>query len=133
MRTAVLAAIGFGTMVATFGACAPSYAPKSERITYQAAPVRRTGNTLGRVELTSVDVGRNAYDVVMFLRPSFLRGHNGTPTLAINGVLVGTATYLSSMSVDEIEEVKLLNGLDATTMFGARHNGSVLVVTTRRR
>ena len=132
MRTAVLAAIGFGTMVATFGACAPTYAPKSERLVYHQA-VRRTGSTLGRIELTSVDVGRNAYDVVMFLRPSFLRGHNGTPSLAINGVLVGTATYLSSMSVDEIEEVKLLNGLDATTMFGARYNGSVLVVTTRRR
>jgi hypothetical protein len=131
MNVAVRAIVGLGALVAAMGACAPSYTNHAGRSEYKL--VHKSGNTLGKLEMTSVNVGRNAYDVVNFLRPQFFNGRNGVPTLAVNGVLVGPATYLSTMTVNEIEEVKMLNGLDATTLFGARHTGAVLMVTTRRR
>jgi hypothetical protein len=115
----------------TAAACAPGARSGSDPLAMRT--VHSSPMMITRTEILAQKTGRNLFDVVLRLRPSFLRGRYGLPTVALDGVLVGNASYLSNVSPDEVESVQLLDGLDATTRFGARHNGAVLVVRTRPR
>ena len=131
MKAAGSRAVLVGAFALVLGACASGFESASEMSRLQgrqASPFRIT-----RVDLAQADQGRNLFDVISMLRPQFLRGRYGIPTVALNGVIVGPATYLTNLMPGEVDSIELLNGLDATTRFGARHTGAVLVVTSRAR
>jgi hypothetical protein len=54
-------------------------------------------------------------------------------SVALDGVLVGTTEYLRSLPSSSVREVRLIEGPDATMLFGTRHTGAVLLVSTRTR
>lgn len=129
--SALRSALCLGALTVTAAACATATRPGIDPLA--AKTIQSSRSVLTRSEILAQDTGRNLFDVVLRLRPRFLRGRYGLPTLAVNGVLMGNASFLSSISPFEVESIQLLDALDATTQFGSRHNGSVLLVTTRPR
>jgi hypothetical protein len=127
MQSAPLFIIAFAAIV---GGCASSAAP-STSAALQSRIVRSSPNTLTKTELVANDQGRDLYETLRALRPTFLFSQGSAPTVAINGVLVGPTSILRTINVNEVTSVRLLNGLDATTRYGAQHTGAVLLVELR--
>ena len=75
----------------------------------------------------------SAYDAVETLRPNFLYSRGAEPTVYVNGQLYGSLATLRHLSIDEIEEMRLLTGPQATKAFGTAHTGAIVHVILRGR
>ena len=85
---------------------------------------------------------QSAYDIVAFRRPEWLvargmyplmDGRVETPTVYLDGVRYGNCEALKTITAMDVGEVRYLDGLDATTRFGAGNRSGAILVTTRRR
>lgn len=80
----------------------------------------------------------DAYEVVSRTRPEFLREKQlsgRTRVYAVvymNGVRSGGPGMLRNVRSGEVEEIRFVNGMDATTRYGTDHSGGVIEVTTRQ-
>lgn len=105
----------------------------------QGTRERRDRDHITRDEIARVQVG-TAYEVVETLRPQYLRSRGMGSTTAppeyavvyIDGVRAGGLDQLRRVSRDSLEEIRYINGSDATTRFGTGHGGGAILVTTRR-
>jgi outer membrane cobalamin receptor len=82
----------------------------------------------------------DAYDVVQRIRPEFLR-QRGASSIAggaqlavvyVDGVRRGGPEALRSLRATEVEEIRFVNGTDATTRYGTDHGGGAIEVKSRR-
>jgi hypothetical protein len=86
--------------------------------------------------------GRNENDalaLVRALRPAWLRGARGASSNAEaapvvvyrDGVKMGNASELRSISTVQIREIRYLDAMAATQRFGMDHAGGAILVTTQ--
>ena len=73
------------------------------------------------------------YEAVLDARPDVLRYRNTSPTVYLDGRLLGAIDALQRIPLASVQEVRLLSHTEATFRYGRSHSGTVLEVTTRRR
>ncbi|MDQ7054782.1 MAG: hypothetical protein Q9P14_18540 [candidate division KSB1 bacterium] len=81
---------------------------------------------------------RNAYDVIKYLRPTFLKVRGTTsgvaqagstePVVYVNNVRCGGPRALRNIFVEQIVEIRYLRPGDATMRFGLGHAGGAILV-----
>jgi hypothetical protein len=90
-------------------------------------------------EMANVQVS-NAFELIQRLRPEFLRSRGSqsmrspqglTPVVYVDGVRQGDTSMLQRLPKESIQEIRYLNGRDATTQYGTDHGGGALLVRTR--
>jgi outer membrane cobalamin receptor len=100
----------------------------------------RQRNVISQQEIAESNM-TTAYEIVESLRPEYLRSRgtasmrSQTPETAvvyIDGVRAGGLDALRQVSRDLLQEIRFLNGSDATTMYGTGHGGGAIQVITRR-
>jgi hypothetical protein len=83
-------------------------------------------------ELATVSA-TTAYEVVLQLRPGFLRRIPGTePVVYIDGLAAGSTSTLSMIPVRVIAEIRYMRPSETMVDHGSVHPGGVIVVRTRR-
>jgi hypothetical protein len=105
----------------------------------------RDGAGRRRDTITVEEIGRlqvaNGFEVVQQLRPEYLRTRGvqsmqaaGTQAAVVyvDGVRQGGPEALRQIPRESIQEIRYLNGSDATTQFGTNHGGGAILVRTRR-
>jgi hypothetical protein len=73
------------------------------------------------------------YEAVLDARPDVLRYRNTSPTVYLDGRLLGAIDVLQRIPLASVQEVRLLSRTEASFRYGRSHTGTVLEVTTRRR
>src|SRR5262245_10051835 len=96
----------------------------SSSSTTSSTTPRPSRDVITRAQIEEMPV-QNAYEVVQRLRPEYLREQRGvsslrvtTPLLAVvyvDGVRRGRPDTLRELRPSEIEEIRFMNGTDATT------------------
>jgi hypothetical protein len=86
--------------------------------------------------------GATAYEVIQYLRPSFLTYRGETsfnrsksqpfPVVYVDGQEFGPISTLGTIPADQIAAIRLYRSWDATTTFGMGNMGGVIAITTRR-
>lgn len=92
-----------------------------------------------RAELQSV-AASDAYEAIQSLRSRWLRSRaartpndpNPEPVVYVDGTQRGGLQELRSVSVQDIETIRFVNGRDATTRWGTGHHAGVIDIRTRR-
>jgi hypothetical protein len=119
-----------GLALIAASACAPA-------ATTSVSPVRRSAalpaTVLTQRELSRYEGASDLYSAIRTLNPNLLFHRGSVVSVALDGVLVGTTEYLRSLPSSSVREVRLIEGPDATMLFGTRHTGAVLLVSTRTR
>ena len=118
--------------------------PRSVRIaclglaTLSARPVRAQQQKIRhrRDVITAEEIATRpelgtAYEVIRNLRPAW-RSRAGMLMVYRDGVLIGGTDELRDITADQIKELRLLSGPDATTKYGTGNtNGAIEVITKR--
>jgi len=94
---------------------------------FASAPV------LTEQQLANTSQTGSLYDAVLDARPDILRYRNTSPTVYLDGRLLGAIDLLQRIPLASVQEVRLLSRTEATFRYGRSHTGTVLEVTTRRR
>ena len=103
----------------------------------EAPRLRRDIITRGQIEEMNAT---DAFDVVQRVRPEFLRqrgqssitGGEQLAVVYVDGVRRGGPEILRSLRTNEVEEIRFVNGTDATTRYGTDHGGGAIEVKSRR-
>jgi len=105
----------------------------------QEGPARRR-DVISAQEISGLQVA-SGYEVVQQLRPEYLRtrGVQSMQTAStqlavvyVDGVRHGGPEALRQIPRESIQEIRYLNGSDATTQYGTGHGGGAILVRTRR-
>lgn len=72
----------------------------------------------------------DALRAIRVSRPHWLRARG--VQVYLDAAKYGPASALESLQVSTIEEIRFLNGADATTRFGIGHGAGAILITTRR-
>lgn len=101
--------------------------------TLDAQQRRRRSNVITAEELTRGS-GRDTYDVIRALRPSWFvgRGTNYVIAVYVDGVRVNSVDDVRSIAVEQIKEVRFLSANDATTRYGTGNAAGAIEITTKR-
>jgi hypothetical protein len=101
---------------------------------------RVESNLLGRAALDSAG-SVSAYDAVVRLRPSYLRGRGPTsllnagararPVVFVDQSEYGEIESLRSLTASRIEEIRFFPGPEATTKFGSPYGAGVIQLKMR--
>ena len=89
-------------------------------------------------ELMRVGQGGSIFTALQYARPSFLAARGGVPLVSVDGSAATDASILRSMSVSDVQEVRLVRGTSGAGRPAALPNGDVvsggdvIVVVTRR-
>jgi hypothetical protein len=136
---------GGGSAASTPAPAATSSAATSSPAT---APTTRRGNAelITQDEISAAGV-RNALEVIQRVRPSMLRprgsstNQSASPeysqatTISVvvymDDIRLGEPSQLSSLSVDNIREIRFINARDATTRWGTGHTAGVIQVVSK--
>ena len=70
--------------------------------------ISRPRNIISQEEIQEMATALNAYDIVSFGRPAWLRTRDKTPVVYLNGVQLGGLDQLSNISSASIRELRLL-------------------------
>lgn len=91
---------------------------------------RRDPNLITAEELADYH-NLDCYDAVRRLRPRWLQGRAGDPTVVRDGSHLGPASeYLAQIRVGQVASIRYLSATEATMRFGTGVNGGAIVVTT---
>jgi outer membrane cobalamin receptor len=127
-----LRAIATVLLAASLAACASSSSGTS-------SPGRQR-DLITMQEIQS-STGSTAYEVIEMLRPEMLRTRgsasmrSASPEYAVvyvDGVRSGGLEALRNVPREMLQEIRYLNGADATTLYGTGHGGGAIQVRTRR-
>ncbi|UCG87599.1 MAG: TonB-dependent receptor plug domain-containing protein [Gemmatimonadota bacterium] len=108
-----------------------------------AATTQQGSSGRSRNVLTAEDLQgqseRNLYDLLARMRPNWIRPQGAvlatgtTPVLVyVNNVRMGGVAVLADIRLDEVEQVRFVDAIDATTRYGMNTDGGVIEVTTKR-
>ncbi len=96
--------------------------------------VRRNPDLITLAELNDIS-DRSAYEAVERLRPRWLRGRGGRTGLP--GIIWDDRAYrfdiLRTMPIEQVGEMKFINAMDATTLWGTGYPDGIIQVTSRSR
>ena len=98
-----------------------------------AAEPSASAPVLTQQQLARMPQSGSLYDAVVDARPDILRYRNTSPTVYLDGRLLGSIDLLQRIPLASVQEVRLLSRAEATFRYGRSHTGTVLEVTTRRR
>jgi hypothetical protein len=96
-------------------------------------------NVITAEELAGIQVA-SAYDAVLQLRPQFLRSRGAaslrdpraeTAAVYINGTRAGTIDVLRALRLNDVQEIRYLSAVEASTRYGINHAAGVIEVRTR--
>ncbi len=82
-----------------------------------------------------------AYEAIQKLRANFLSNRGRTtlssstssyPTVYVDGLPYGTLSSLRTIPAEQVDEIRLYRGWEATTKYGTGNMAGVIAVTTRR-
>lgn len=81
----------------------------------------------------------NVYDLIQRARPEVLRTRGTTSirndrqiaVVYVDGVRRGSPDILKQFRLSDVEEVRFVNGPDATTRYGTGHGGGAIEIKTR--
>jgi hypothetical protein len=95
----------------------------------QQRKIRRRRDVITAEEIATRPDVTTAYDAIRNLRPAW-RARTGMLMVYRDGVLIGGTETLQDIAVDQIKELRLLSGPDATTKYGTGNaNGAIEVIT----
>ncbi len=107
--------------------------------TQSASQGRSGGRNLITAEELAAAPDLNVFDAVRRLRPNWLRARGTESALGtvpvvvyVDGMRRGDVDALSIIRLDEVTEIRFLDGPDATTRYGINVGGGVIEVVTRR-
>lgn len=89
-------------------------------------------------EEIQMSTATNAYDLIRYLRPHWLRGRGrksikfeqvSYPLVYVNGNRHGSVNSLSTISVEQIKEIQFFNSGEATIKFGLNHPSGAILIT----
>ena len=129
--TSILLAASFATHCASGTRQAPP--PGAQRTETRSAEPSNSAAVLTAEELSKMPQTGSLYDAVLDARPDVLRYRNTSPTVYLDGRLLGGIDALQRIPLASVQEVRLLSRTEATFRYGVSHTGTVLEVTTRRR
>ncbi len=99
---------------------------------------RRNLNVITAEEIAQSNVTKsveNAYDVIKYLRPSFLRVRSTSttrlPVVYLDNMRIGGIDELNHIMVERIAKIQYLNPGDATMRFGLNHAGGAILVLSK--
>ena len=78
----------------------------------------RPRNIISQEEIQENATALNAYDIISFARPAWLRTRDKTPEVYLNGVQLGGLDQLSNISSSSIKELRLLTPSEAAVLYG---------------
>ena len=99
-------------------------------------PGSLTSPFLTETEISSVDTP-TAFDVIQKRRPHYLsarrvNGKTCDPRVYLDGLrLVGGIHALRDIPATAVHEIRRLDAIDATTRYGAGHQGGAILITTK--
>ena len=129
--TSILLAVGLATSCASGTRQASSRG--AQRTETHSAEPSNSSAVLTAEEISKMPQTGSLYDAVMDARPDVLRYRNTSPTVYLDGRLLGGIDALQRIPLASVQEVRLFNRTEATFRYGVSHTGTVLEVTTRRR
>jgi len=104
----------------------------------QTGSQRRSRNVLTAEDIEGQSE-RNLYDLLARVRPNWIRPQgavlvSGTSPVVVyvDNVRFGGVGVLSDIPVQEVEQVRFVDGTDATTRYGMNLDGGVIEVTKKR-
>lgn len=128
-----LIVMSFLLVAAALGACASGGGGGSSS---GEAPRRGSRNLIIQAELDD-SPATTALEAVQRLRSQWLNarsGGGGVIQVHVDGRPVpGGLNVLSSIQINDIEEIRFRNGRDATTLYGTNYSNGVIEVKTRAR
>jgi hypothetical protein len=79
--------------------------------------------------------GATAYDLVAKMRPAFLQSARGATAhserrVYVDGVFVGGLSQLRMIPSATVREIRFLNSIDATTLYGMGNTGGAVMIVT---
>ena len=130
--TSILLAASIGS------SCASGTQPASRPVAHSAenraaAEPSASAAVLTERQLAEMPQTASLYEAVLDARPDILRYRNTSPTVYLDGRLLGSIDALQRIPVASVQEVRLLSRTESTFRYGRSHTGTVLEVTTRRR
>lgn len=95
-------------------------------------------NVITHEEMQSASL-RTAYDAVHQLRPLWLRtrgsdtfsGGRDPIVLYMNGARIGTISQLRDIPINDVQEIRFLDAIEATRLYGTGHRSGAITVRTR--
>ena len=101
-----------------------------------AASAPRNRDVVTRAQIEALNVG-DAYEVIQRMRRDYLMGRgSGTrqsyAVVYVDGVRKTGFDTLRSMRAANIEEIRFISAVDATTRFGTDHGGGAIEIKTRQ-
>lgn len=96
-------------------------------------------NVITRDEIAK-SMESNAFEAVARLRPLFLKSRGRTSinaqgdmhaTVFVDGQRYGDVSALRNISTNQIQEIRYLNGPDATTKYGIAYGSGAIEIRTR--
>lgn len=106
-------------------------ASPAPRAAYFSSTSSTPGTVLSGLELRQHASEGSLLQLVRAVRPGFLTYRGRTPTVVIDDVAFGSIRTLDDVSVNAVQEIRLLSASEATLRYGPRHNGAVILVITR--
>lgn len=127
----MLSRLTHAVMVVALTACATasSGAPKASR----------DANLITREEIAA-SMETNAYEVVVRLRPLFLKSRGSTTldplalttaTVFVDGQRYGEVGSMRGISANSVDHIRYIPGSDAVTKYGMQYGKGAIEVTTR--
>lgn len=117
---------------------APTLAQQLPRSDMRVAAAPRTSRDLISEAEMRESKATDAYQLVSWLRFSWLRTRGASSLLLENSVLVyldgmrlGNPESLRQINTNSIKSIRFLNGVAATARFGTGHGDGVIMITSR--
>ena len=138
MRSPALRATSIVLAASIAGNCARGARPASPPVARAAenraaAEPTASAPVLSEQQLAAMPQTGSLYEAVLDARPDVLRYRDTSPTVYLDGRLLGAIDALHRIPLASVREVRLLGRTEATFRYGRSHTGTVLEVTTRRR
>jgi hypothetical protein len=133
-RRSLVSAWLFGIGVST--GCAP---PSVQRAGPGDAGGSSAATVVTATELRRVGQGGSVFTALQYARPTFLAARGGVPLVSVDGSPATDVAILRSMSVTDVQEVRLVRGTSGAGRPAVRANGDVMsggdviLVLTRQR
>jgi hypothetical protein len=109
--------------------------------TASPAPAERASRDVISADEIAASHAVNAYEAIVFLRPTFLRSRgpttlrgasSGLPVVYIDGVRLGGVEQLRDIPVTSVREIRRYSSSEATIRWGLGHAAGVIAVATKR-
>ena len=138
MRSLALRVTSIFLAASIGSSCASGTQPASRPVAQStenraAAEPSASAVVLSEQQIAKMPQTSSLYDAVLDARPDVLRYRDTSPTVYLDGRLLGSIDALQRIPLASVQEVRLLSRTEATFRYGRSHTGTVLEVNSRHR